>query len=136
MKLIDIGVLSRRSGLPPATLRYYEEIGLIRSVTRHGMRRQFEPQTVAQLALISMGKLAGFSLADIKGMFAGDGTPRLPRDELHRRADALDRQIRDLTRLRDMMHHVADCPADTHLDCPKFTRLMEFAARARAKPRG
>ena len=29
MKLLDIGVLSERSGVPPSTLRYYEEIGLI-----------------------------------------------------------------------------------------------------------
>jgi len=83
--------------------------------------------------LISLGKMAGFSLDDIKEMFAKDGAPQLPRAELHRRADALDAQIRGLTRLRDALHHVADCPAETHMKCPKFKRLMDFAARAKAR---
>ncbi|NVO57786.1 helix-turn-helix domain-containing protein [Rhodobacteraceae bacterium B1Z28] len=130
MKLLDIGILSELSGAPPSTLRYYEEIGLIQSVARNGLRRQFDTLVVTQLALISMGKMAGFSLADIKGMFAKDGTPQLPRAELHLRADALDEQIRDLTRLRDALRHVADCPAETHMECPKFKRLMEFASRS------
>lgn len=135
MKLIDIGILSKQSGVAPSTLRYYEEIGLIQSVGRHGLRRQFEPQAITQLALISLGKMAGFSLEDIKGMFARDGTPQLPRAELHLRADALDQQIRDLTRLRDALRHVADCPAETHMDCPKFKRLMGFASRTATKHR-
>lgn len=135
MKLLDIGVLSEKSGVSPATLRYYEEIGLIQSVGRHGLRRQFDAQAVTQLALISLGKMAGFSLDDIKGMFAKDGTPQLPRAELHLRADSLDEQIRGLTRLRDALRHVADCPAESHMDCPKFKRLMDFAARTAAKRR-
>ncbi|WP_323767717.1 MULTISPECIES: helix-turn-helix domain-containing protein [Roseobacteraceae] len=135
MKLLDIGILSEQSGVSSSTLRYYEEIGLIQSVGRHGLRRQFDAQAVTQLALISLGKMAGFSLEDIKGMFAKDGTPQLPRAELHLRANALDEQIRGLTRLRDALRHVADCPAESHMDCPKFRRLMEFAARTPTKRR-
>ncbi|MEM5478134.1 helix-turn-helix domain-containing protein [Pacificibacter sp. AS14] len=130
MKFLDIGVLSKKSGVPPSTLRYYEEIGLIQSVGRHGLRRQFDTPAVTQLALISLGKMAGFSLEDIKGMFAKDGSPQLPRAELHLRADDLDDQIRGLSRLRDALRHVADCPAETHMDCPKFKHLMKFAARS------
>ncbi|WP_121066137.1 helix-turn-helix domain-containing protein [Chachezhania antarctica] len=133
MKLLDIGVLSKQSGVPPSTLRYYEEIGLIQSVARHGLRRQFDRPVVMQLALISLGKMAGFSLDDIKGMFGKDGLPRLPRTELHLRADALDEQIRGLIRLRDALRHVADCPASNHMECPKFNRLMQFASRADAR---
>ncbi|EPX83410.1 helix-turn-helix domain-containing protein [Salipiger mucosus] len=135
MKLLDIGILSEKSGVSSSTLRYYEEIGLIQSVGRHGLRRQFDAQAVTQLALISLGKMAGFSLEDIKGMFAKDGTPQLPRAELQLRANALDEQIRGLTRLRDALRHVADCPAESHMDCPKFKRLMEFAARTATKRR-
>lgn len=130
MKLLDIGVLSKQTGIAASTLRYYEEIGLIQSVGRHGLRRQFDAPVVTRLALISLGKMAGFSLEDIKGMFAKDGSPQVPRAELHLRADALDDQIRGLTKLRDALRHVADCPADTHMECPKFKRLMQFAARS------
>ncbi|WP_029059369.1 helix-turn-helix domain-containing protein [Stappia stellulata] len=130
MKRLDIGVLSQQSGLPPSTLRYYEEIGLIRSVGRHGLRRQYDTPTVTRLALIGLGKMAGFALEDIKALFAEDGVPQVPRAELHLRADALDEQIRGLSRLRDALRHVAECPAENHMDCPKFRRLMQFAARS------
>lgn len=130
MYLLDIGVLSERSGVPPSTLRYYEEIGLIQSAGRNGLRRQFEATVVTQLALISLGKMAGFTLEDIKGMFAKDGTPQLPRADLHLRADLIDEQIRNLTRLREALRHVADCPAETHMECPNFKRLLQFATRS------
>ncbi|MDB6178701.1 helix-turn-helix domain-containing protein [Paracoccus sp. Z330] len=129
MKLLDIGAVARQSGVAPSTLRYYEEKGLIRSVARNGLRRQFDQPVLTQLALISMGKMAGFSLDDMRRIFDKDGTPQLPRSELHSRADGLDQQIRGLIRLRDALRHVADCPKENHLDCPKFRRLMRFANR-------
>ena len=133
MKILDIGEVSEQSGIPPSTLRYYEEVGLIASVGRHGLRRQYEPQTLLQLSLIALGKSAGFSLEDIAGMFGKDGQPDLPRPELHERADQLDRQIKELTALRDTLRHVADCPARTHMECPTFKRLVELAGRRAGK---
>ena len=131
MKILDIGEVSEQSGIPPSTLRYYEEIGLISSVGRHGLRRQYEPQTLLQLSLIALGKSAGFSLDDIAGMFGKDGQPNLPRAELHARADELDRQIRNLTTLRNALRHVADCPAPSHMECPTFRRLVRLAGHHR-----
>ena len=132
MKLLDIGTVSEQSGIPPSTLRYYEEIGLVSSVTRRGLRRQFGPEIMLQLSLIALGKTAGFSLSEIAGMFRKDGAPDVPRPALHARADELDRQIRDLTVLRKALRHVADCPAPSHLECPKFRRLMRIAAHREA----
>lgn len=133
MKLLDIGVLSEHSGMPPSTLRYYEEIGLIESLGRRGLRRQYGVEAVTQLALISLGKAAGFSLDEIKGVFGKDGIPRLPRAALHARADNLDLQIHRLMTLRDALRHVAECPAENHLDCPKFRRLLRVASHARPR---
>jgi len=127
MSLLDIGVLARNSGVAPSALRYYEELGLIRSVTRHGLRRQYGEEALTQLALISLGKAAGFSLAQIKGMFDPDGAPQLPRLTLHERADDLDRQIQRMTALRNAIRHVADCPAPSHLQCPRFQKLLRIA---------
>lgn len=132
MKLLDIGEVAALSGVAPSTLRYYEEVGLIASLGRAGLRRQFGPETLLQLSLIAMGKAAGFSLAEISGMFGKDGAPDLPRAVLHQRADKLDRQIRSLTTLSNALRHVADCPAPSHMECPKFRRLLRMAGRARA----
>ncbi|MGJ8618630.1 MAG: helix-turn-helix domain-containing protein [Sulfitobacter sp.] len=133
MKLLDIGEVSQKTGTPTSTLRYYDEIGLISSVARHGLRRQFAPDVLLQLALITMGKMAGFSLEDISGMFAFDGSPKVPRQDLRIRADKLDRQIRELTALRDTLRHVADCPAPSHLECPTFRRLIDLASYGGSK---
>ncbi len=129
MKTLDIAEVSQRAGIPPSTLRYYDEIGLISSVGRHGLRRQFAPEVVLQLTLISMGKSAGFSLDQLSAMFTATGEPDLPRAELHQKADQLDQQIKELKAIRDTLRHVADCPAPTHMECPTFRRLVDVAAR-------
>ncbi|WP_316355882.1 helix-turn-helix domain-containing protein [Devosia sp.] len=132
MKFLDIGEVSAQSGFRPSALRYYEEAGLISSVSRHGLRRQFPPEVLLQLKLIAMGKLAGFSLEEIAGMFGRNGTPDLPRAGLHQKANEMDRQIRELTALRDTLRHVAECPAPSHLECPTFKRLLEVAGQRSA----
>ena len=133
MKFLDIGEVAQRSGLKPSTLRYYEEAGLIASVSRIGLRRQFPVEVLLQLKLIAMGKSAGFSLEEIAGMFGANGVPELPRELIRTKADAIDRQIRELSALRDTLRHVADCPAPSHLECPTFRRLVEVAGRRGAK---
>lgn len=133
MKFLDIGEVAARSGMRPSALRYYEEIGLISSMARNGLRRQFEPGVIQQLRLIAMGKAAGFSLEEISTMFGKDGVPELPRPVLHERADDLDQQIRQLTALRDVIRHVADCRAPSHMECPTFRRLLDVAGRRAAK---
>ena len=49
---MDISEVVKRSGLPPSTLRYYEERGLISPIGRHGLKRQFDPLVLDQLSMI------------------------------------------------------------------------------------
>lgn len=136
MKILDIGVLAEQTGVPASTLRYYEEIGLIESLGRRGLRRQFGGEALTQLALVSLGKTAGFSLQEIKAMFGKNGAPDLPRAMLHRKADSLDQQIRRLITLRNALRHVAECKAENHMECPKFRRLLRVASRPPAREPG
>nr|WP_202901348.1 helix-turn-helix domain-containing protein [Chania multitudinisentens] len=126
---MDIGEVVQQSGVSPSTLRYYEEIGLIASIGRHGLRRQFKMDVLLRLSLIALGKSAGFSLVEISSMFGKDGLPDLPRASLHAKADELERQIRNLTVLKNALRHVADCPAPSHLECPTFRRLILTVSR-------
>ncbi|MBC6445794.1 helix-turn-helix domain-containing protein [Actinokineospora xionganensis] len=122
--MLDIGEVVRRTGVPASTLRYYEEKGLLAASGRHGLRRQYDDGVVGRLALIAMGRAAGFSLDEIAGMFASDGTPRIDRGLLTTKADELDATITSLTALRDSLRHAAACPAPSHLACPTFRRLL------------
>lgn len=136
MKDLDITEVARRSGVPASTLRYYEARGLLPSTGRRGLRRLFAPDVLERLALIAMGRAAGFSLEDIGRMFAPDGRLRLDRQRLSARADELDRTIRELSALRDGLRHAAVCPAPSHLECPTFRRILRStspAARGRGK---
>ena len=125
---MDINKVARASGVPASTLRYYEEKGLIASVGRRGLRRTFEPRVVERLALIALGRAAGFSLEELAGIFAPDGRPKIDRQLLAGKADELDRTIRKLGAMRDGLRHAAACPAPSHMECPTFRRLMNAAA--------
>lgn len=125
---MDIGVVVERSGVPASTLRFYEEKGLIRSTGRHGLRRSFDPGVLDRLALIALGRAAGFSLDEIGCMFAPDGRPRIDRRMLAAKADELERTIRKLDAMRDGLRHAAACPAPSHMECPTFRRLLRAAA--------
>ncbi|MBL8209109.1 MAG: helix-turn-helix domain-containing protein [Bryobacterales bacterium] len=127
-KLLDIGEVCENSGLPASALRFYEEKGLIVSVARRGLRRQFHPSVLQRLALIALGRSAGFTLAEIAGMFTPDGRLSIDRALLAAKADELDRTIRQLTAMRDGLRHAAVCKAPSHMECPKFRRLLRAAA--------
>lgn len=133
MKEMDIGKVAQWSGLPASTLRYYEERGLIRSIGRNGLRRVFNESVLERLALIALGRAVGFSLDDIAGMLAADGQLAIDRSQLQSRADELDRTIRRLSAVRDGLRHAAECPAENHLQCAKFQRLMSLASKASSR---
>ena len=125
---MDIAEVARQSGVPASALRFYEEKGLIASVGRQGLRRRFAPSVLERLALIALGRAAGFSLDEIARMFAADGRPRIDRRTLAAKADQLDGTIRGLLAMRNGLRHAAACPAPSHMECPTFRRLLRAAA--------
>ncbi len=127
MKELDIGEVAKRARLPVSTLRYYEEKGLIVSVGRRGLRRQFDAGVLQRLALVALARAAGFPLDEIAPMFTPNG-PRLDRKQLAAKADELDQKVRELSAIRDSLRHAAACPARTHMECPTFRRLLRAAA--------
>ncbi|MFF4982959.1 helix-turn-helix domain-containing protein [Streptomyces sp. NPDC001046] len=134
MPHLDIAEVARRAALPASTLRFYEDKGLITPAGRRGLRRQYDPSVLERLALIALGRTAGFSLDEIAGMFAPDGRPRIDRDALTAKAAELDGRIRELGALRDSLRHAAACPAPSHLECPTFRRLLDGATAPGRRP--
>ncbi len=126
---IDIAEVSRRAGVPASTLRFYEEKRLIKSSGRRGLRRLFDPSILERLALVALGRAAGFSLDEIARMFGADGRPRIDRELLSAKADELDKTIRELKVLRRSLRHAAVCPAPSHMECPTFRRLLRAASQ-------
>lgn len=128
MRELDIAEVARRSGVPASTLRFYEEKGLIEAVGRRGLRRVFDAAVLERLALIVLGRAAGFSLAEIALMFAPNGQPRIDRLKLAAKAKELDGVIRQLSAMRDGLRHAAACRAPSHMECPTFRRILKAAS--------
>lgn len=129
---MDIAEVIKASGLPASTLRFYEEKGLIQSIGRNGLRRLFNANVIERLALISLGRNAGFSLDEIGGIFTSE-RPDINRTLLLAKADELDSKIKELTAMRDGLRHAAACKAPNHFECPKFLRLLRVAGKNRVK---
>lgn len=136
MPSLDIAAVARRSGLPASALRHYESKGLIRPIGRVGLRRVYDGDVLERLALVALGRAAGFSLDEIGAMLGAAGKPSIDRAALARRADEVERAITRLVALRDGLRHAAACRAPSHLECPSFRRLMRAAsATAAGRPR-
>jgi DNA-binding transcriptional MerR regulator len=141
MMPLDIAEVAKRSGVPASTLRYYEERGLIESIGRRGLRRIFGAGVLDRLALIALGRQAGFSLDEIAAMFDPRGMAVIDRGMLMAKADEIDALVRRLSAMRDGLRHAAACPAPSHMECPTFRRIVKAAAsgvlarRAGAVPR-
>lgn len=133
---MDISAVAKRSGVPASTLRFYEEKGLINSEGRQGLRRVFGPDIFERLALIALGRTAGFSLDEIAQMLGANGRLNIDRELLAKKADELDRTIQKLTAMRDGLRHAAVCSAPSHMECPKFIRLLGLAASGAIKSEG
>jgi DNA-binding transcriptional MerR regulator len=126
---MDISEVSRSTGVPASTLRFYEKKGLITSLgQQHGSRRKFARSVLDHLALISLGQAAGLSLDEIRSMMLPAGEPNIDRRLLAAKADEIDSRIERLTAVSYGLRHAAACPAASHAECPTFAKLLKAAA--------
>lgn len=132
---MDIGEVSKLSKLPTSTLRYYEEKGLIQSAGRNGLRRFYSSDILEKLALISLGRNVGLSLAEIRKMLLAEEL-KIDRALLLSKADELDSRIAQMEAMRDGLRHAAACKAPNHLECRTFLRYLKIAGKRWQPPKG
>lgn len=131
---MDIGEVAKRANVSTSTLRFYEEKGLIKSIGRHGLRRQYARQVLDQLALIALGRAAGFSLDEIAHMFGQDGRLELDRNMLNAKAEQLEQMTRRLHFISEGLRHAAVCPEENHMQCPTFQNFLKAAIAGEYSP--
>ena len=116
------------SGLPAKTIRYYEEIGLIRPARGDNGYRDFSEADAHKLTFLARARGLGFAIEDCRALLAlWEDRDRASADvkrlaEAH--LDEIDRKIAELTGLRaslaDLVHR---CHGDGRPDCPILTDL-------------
>lgn len=130
MGLLDIGEVSRRTGLAASALRFYEDRGLIQSAGRSGIRRQYEASQLDRLAVVILCQKAGFSLAEIGALLdtgGGPGWKQLVSEKL----EATRRQAERLTDIANWMEHSLECPSRNVMHCEHFLALLHNVLEAR-----
>lgn len=100
-----IGELSRRSGVPAKTLRFYEETGVLPGPARTaGGYRYYDAAALDRLAFIRSAQAAGLTLAEIRGVIAirDDGTAPCSHvvELLDAKAAAVTHQLSELRKLK------------------------------------
>ncbi len=118
-----VGEAAKRAGLPPKTLRYYEEIGLVTPMRRENGYREYSEQDVHKLRFLQRARSLGFSIEDCRNLLAlYDDKSRASADvkaiaQAH--LATIEKKIRELESLRATLSHlVAACHGDDRPDCP------------------
>ena len=127
---MNIGQLSRRTGVPIDTVRYYEKQRLLPPPTRSASGyRHYEADDVLRLNFIRRAKVLGFTLDEIRDLLAlssaRDGDMAAIRAAAADKLADVERRLAELTRVRDGLRTLVDaCPGHGALDqCPILSAL-------------
>jgi DNA-binding transcriptional MerR regulator len=125
--LLSIGELSERTGVPTTTLRYYDELGLVRPTARAAGRRRYAEAAVRDVGVIVFFREIGFSLDEI-GRFTAGGRQRQREMIDHKLAELTERQHR-IEVARTALEHGRQCPAGEPMKCSRFWSIIEGRQR-------
>jgi Cu(I)-responsive transcriptional regulator len=120
---MNIGDVSERSGLPAKTIRYYEDIGLIRPQRGGNGYRAFSNADVHKLAFLGRARSLGFSIDACRALMALYDDEERASSEVKQVAEAhleqIDRKIAELQGMRATLAHLIHrCHGDDRPDCP------------------
>lgn len=120
---MNIGDVAERTGLPAKTIRYYEDIGLVRPARDANGYRVFRETDAHKLAFLGRSRALGFSIEDCRTLLAlyedddraSADVKRVASEHLHQIED----KIAQLQAMRDTLNELVRCCAgDNRPDCP------------------
>ena len=120
---MNIGTAADRSGLPAKTIRYYEDIGLLKPGRAGNGYRDYSTADVHRLRFLQRARSLGFTVEECRQLLSLYGDERRESADVKAIAtaklDDIDRKIRELTGLREMLQQlVASCHGDHRPECP------------------
>lgn len=111
-----IGEFAHRFGLATHVLRHWESMGLLAPDRGGGGQRRYGEADLVRVALILMGKEAGFGLAGMRELLA-TGNPMDHPELLRRHVAILEDRIARATAAKDLIEHALSCPLPFD-ECP------------------
>ena len=135
---MNIGDAASLSGLPAKTIRYYEEIGLMRPPRGANGYREFRDADLHKLAFLARARSLGFSIEDCRALLAlyedrgrtSAEVKRLAEEHLAR----IERKLSELESMREVLGRLVErCHGDDRPECPIIDGL---AGPPGTRPRG
>jgi Cu(I)-responsive transcriptional regulator len=127
---MNIGRAARESGLPPKTIRYYEEIGLIRPDRRDNNYRDYSDTLVESLRFLQRARKLGFSIEGCRQLLSLHTDKRRASADVRLLAERhigdIDARMAELQAMRKTLSMLVEaCHGDHRPDCP----ILEDLAR-------
>ena len=125
---MNIGQAGKASGLPPKTIRYYEDIGLLHPDRRANGFRDYAEKHVHELRFIAKARGLGFSVEECRHLLAlyrdkGRASAQV-REAASVHIDAIRAKIAELHAMeKTLAHLIKECAGDERPDCPILDKL-------------
>lgn len=130
---MNIGDVADLSGLPAKTIRYYEDIGLVKPLRSANGYRSFRDRDVHMLAFLGRARALGFSIEDCRNLLKLYEDDHRTSAEVKQIAEGhlaeINRKIKELTEMRATLARLVDaCAGDQRPDCPILADLATSTA--------
>jgi len=121
MANFEIGAIARQAGIQPSAIRFYEQLGLLKSPPRINRRRRYNEDVLPQLRAIQVAQQAGFTLNEIGTLFSGfsEDTPVSDRwrEMAARKIGEVDALIAKAKRMKHVLEEGLRCGCVELKDC-------------------
>ena len=129
---MNIGEAATQAGLPAKTIRYYEDIGLVKPKRDTNGYRAFVESDIHKLTFLARARALGFSIEDCRDLLAlWEDTDRASADVrliAQKHLKRIEAKITDLQDMHDTLKIlVRDCAGDDRPDCPILNNLSDDA---------
>ena len=129
---MNVGEAGRRASLPVKTLRYYDEIGLIRPGRSASGYRAYSEEDVFRLRFVKRARGLGFSIEDCRVLLSlydsEERTSREVKAIVATQIETIEHKIDELRSIRDTLQTLARrCEGDDRPDCPIIDELARDA---------
>ena len=120
---MNIREAEKRTGLPSKTLRYYEDIGLVRPARLANGYRSYSDDEVARLKFVRRARDLGFPIDECRSLLAlWDDRSRASADVkviASAHLEAVEDKLKELNSLRDTLAQLVDaCAGSDSPECP------------------
>lgn len=125
---MNISQAAKATGVPPKTIRYYEEIELVSPSRHENGYRSFSEQDLHKLNFLGRSRALGFSIEDCRALLALYDDDARASSEVKtiakKHLQEIATKIADLKLMESTLSHLIDtCAGDDKPDCPILESL-------------